>query len=267
MKDHFDPTQPIVVGLCGEAGAGKTTSAQIMSRPVDIPVIDEDDNTVQRYLAWEHLFFAMPIYEMHAIVTKTQGDDRANRVLYQLHDVLHSVMNSNISYDDLVELVYDVYHMPVNLEAVKDRTWLQQVGTELCRAHKEDCFIDWMSRRFRSLFLENKTLFPDALTTVIVVSDARMRNEIELIRDHPNGVLFKLLVSPEAQEQRLSQRDGVSLTKAQANHPTERQLSSIPDNWFDYIIDTDVMDVKHQGLYLKELVEKAIIDRTELIDA
>lgn len=242
MTYSYIPEYPIIVALAGSAGVGKTSTADKL---VENGVLTK---TKKSPFVWDHLFFAAPIYEMVTVRTKTQGSDSQDRILYGLHDIVHSLMQRNCGYEDLVELVYDLAAMECNVaDGQKPRTFMQRAG-DLCRDLWMDCFparaIKQIYTMHRKLIDEWDAKEEDYVPFVSVISDLRFQNEIDLIREQPNGFVVKLDASKEALNERLIQRSGKPLTDEQWNHPSEAQLRSIPDDKFDLIIDTNTLNLE-----------------------
>lgn len=103
MYGYYDPDHPIVVGLAGPAGSGKTSTAEGIIKSEGAMWSDTGEVT------WDHLYHAMPLYEYASIRLKTTGTDAKNRQLHMIHDLTQELLGARIGYDDMVELVYDIY--------------------------------------------------------------------------------------------------------------------------------------------------------------
>jgi len=61
---NFIQGQPIIIGLAGKAGSGKTSVAESI-----VPKGSFDTNKYG--MKWDHLFYALPLYEMASIKKNT----------------------------------------------------------------------------------------------------------------------------------------------------------------------------------------------------
>jgi hypothetical protein len=239
MNDDY----PIVIGLCGKAGAGKTISAQGIV-PGKVVRIDEDSG-----VAWDHLFFALPLYRLASIRRQT---DSVERQLYQTMEAYLDLYGSPIyggpKFEELVEITYETVEMPISMNIDdKPRDFLQQVGS-MCRVHNPYVFSQWMQRKFNSRF----NTFKDEYRYVSIISDLRFPEEAEMITNQPNGFLIKLEASDEVRADRLYRRDQKHMTTEQLNHISEQFISEIE---CDASIDTDDLSVDEQALAVKTLIE------------
>jgi len=64
--EKFRDNQPIIIGLAGKAGSGKTSVAESIIPKGSL------DATKFGY-RWDHLFFALPLYEMYSIKKNIMG--------------------------------------------------------------------------------------------------------------------------------------------------------------------------------------------------
>lgn len=247
-----------MLGLAGEALTGKTVTADALSPQVRF-------NAPSDGIWWEHLFFAMPLYEMAAIRQKTAGQDYFDRCLYGIHSVLTDVWESPLyggpPYDELVEMVYDIASYSVPPDGEKPRSFLQWVGTDVCRAHDPDCWIKWMKKKIAkeySIWLQGQPEDNDERHFGVVISDVRFPNEAEMIKSHPRGILIRLTADPEARAVRMKKRDGKEMSAEQQSHQSEAAVNSIPTELFDAIIDTSDIDVATQVSLVRSVVEKFI---------
>lgn len=247
---------PIIIGLSGKAGTGKTVSAlSMVPEKKEIPIIDWDDDddfgeeSLEDLFHWDHKFLAMPLYDLANIRRDNSGLNAKERMKYEVHDVLFDLFGRNPryglpDYDVLVDLVYEIIEMPIEMDRQKKpRSFLQNVGT-LCREVDPDCFINWMIRSIKrdaAVATENK------LQYVCVVSDIRMPNEAEGIIRQNNGMVIKLTASEDVRLARLMNRDGRLMTKEQAEHVSE-QVDSIPNEHISCTLNTDGMTIREQAV-------------------
>jgi hypothetical protein len=252
----FIPNEPIYIGFAGPAGSGKTSTANYIvpkstgSAYGQIETSTSDiwgNITVEQFpdVIWDHFYFALPLYDM-VNYKSVEGSDSQNRALYGLHEVANGLMMRSIPYDDLVELVYDLFALPLDSNSEKPRSFLQQAG-DLCRAQREDCFARYIKYKvydnWRSIHLDYDRQDQDPPWYIAIISDIRYANELEMIKSQPNHLTFKFTASPEELRRRIEDRDGMRMSEEQANHPTE---AGIPDDEFDYVIDTTGMSMNDQ---------------------
>lgn len=240
--------ESFVIGLCGMAGAGKTSSADRLVPPMSF-------ESPKGNVTWDHLFLAMPLYEMAGIKRDIEGDSRDDRVKYEIHSVLLDIFGSNPlygapPYDMLIQMVNTIADMPME-DAGKPRTFLQDVGT-LCRAYDKDCFSKLIERKIGANF-RSHSLTSTKEYFITIVSDIRMPNEAEVISAMPNSLIIKLEASEEVRKNRLFARDGVMMTPQQASHHSEA-IDLIDDDMIDYIIDTSDMSLNDQVVFMKDII-------------
>lgn len=256
----FVPNQPIYIGLSGPAGSGKTATANTIVprssvgaygniQSSELAVMKEVTKSAFPNVIWDHFYFAMPLYDM--VDAKTIiGDDAMSRSLYSLHKILNAVMMERIEYEDLIELVYDIYSFPLDSNGAKPRSFLQGAG-DLCRSLEVNCFANYMKYKvldtYRSISVEYNNHDEDPPWYFSVLSDLRMPNEAKMIKDQPNHMMFKFTARPEVLAKRIYIRDGIELTKQQAEHSSENLFDEIPDDWYDLIIDTSDITLLEQA--------------------
>jgi dephospho-CoA kinase len=235
IDSGFSPDQPVFIGLCGPAGSGKTSTANRLIPPVTENTLGEYPTNV-----WYHTWFAFPLYMMASAKRDIQGMDEKNRKLYAIHEVVNDLVMKRCSFDDMIELIYDIYAMPLD-NTDKPRSFLQNAG-DLCRQRYEDCFADYVKYRilsnYRNIAKDYIAEDYDPPKYYALISDVRMPNEAKMIKQQENGILIKLTATPEILKERLYERDGVLLNPSQAEHNSENSFSQIPEDWFDAIIDT-----------------------------
>jgi len=244
---YFDQEQPIVVGLLGNAGAGKTSTADA--------IVPQSLIASEGVVRWDHLVLATPLYEMVTTKRMTTGEIKGKeRQLYALHDLLVDLFGGSPlygapDYDDLVDLVRYIQGVPVPLEG-KPRTFMQSVAT-LCREYDPDCFANRVRKTVmkQNLHYQEQDLFYAAL-----VSDVRFINEVSMIKKQPNGVVIKLDASPEVRAARIEKRDGKAMTAEELSHESEKL--DIPEEMIDLHIDTDPIGIQD----VATAVKKALFD-------
>lgn len=258
MNSNSD-NQPIVIGLCGKAGTGKTSVANIIV-PSHTIKYDKASRTI-----WDHTFFALPLYEMASIKRITKGEKQEDRILFQLHEVLFDVFgNSPLygapDYDDFVSLVKEIADLPMPFsDEVKPREFLQKAG-EICRSKYEACFTQWTKRKAYqrcSSLLGNQEEEDFYENYACIVSDVRYENEAEMISSLPNGILIRFDASIDVRLDRLYKRDGYRMPDEQLNHKSE-QVELIPDSMLNAIINTDTMTLEQQAQETIKTIQKEI---------
>lgn len=269
----FDPNHPVIVGLTGEAGTGKTSTANIIApvaQNLDASGGDERISCIDGVnIYWSHLFFAMPIYEIVNIKRIIQGADWKDRQLYAIHNVIANLFGENPlygapPYKQLVEMTYEVTEKYIP-EDGKPREFMQWLGTDYFRAYQDDCFIRSMQRRINkekgfitnlnSKAEEGERIFD---TFGVVISDVRFPNEAEIITSAPNGILIKLNASYETRMDRLDKRDGFVMSTEGGAHASETSIDLIPLESYSAIVETDDMTLEEQAIAVKQAIVNSL---------
>lgn len=235
---------PIIIGLSGQAGTGKTSVAEGIVPKGRLNI--ENSNFI-----WDHIFFALPLYELASIRTTVRGLRQKERQLYAIHNVVYDLYGGspigNIpDYDDLVELVYDIYSLPIEYD-IKPRSFLQKAG-DLCRSLDPDCFANWAIRKAKKMQLDYiNSLSEDSenLPFIVIISDVRFMNEAKAIKSADNSILINFTASEKVRHERLFGRDGYSMSDEQKSHSSENEIHLVQE-LSDVIIDTDNMNVEQQ---------------------
>jgi dephospho-CoA kinase len=259
MIKSFKKNQPIIIGFAGKAGSGKTSVAESIVPKGSI-------ETFKNGVKWDHIFYALPIYEMASIKKNIQGFNQKRRRMYAIHEVLYDLYGGSSlgdvpEYEDLVEMVNKIYSMPIDPEGIKPRDFLQKAG-DLCRSKHPDCFAKWaiiksnkIYRSYTSSLLEDDEELPVA----ILVSDVRYLNEAEHILKQPNGVVVCFDASTETLNERLIKRDGKLMDPEHSSHPSENEIHKVKEV-ANIVINTDGMSLEEQTentinkLNIKELI-------------
>jgi dephospho-CoA kinase len=242
----FKPHMPIIIGLAGKAGSGKTSVAEHL-----VPKGSVD--TFQYGCKWDHIFYALPLYELASIKRSIRGINQKNRQLYAIHDVLFNIYGGSSigvvpDYDDLISRVHKLHDLPIEPEGVKPRSFLQQAG-DICRDGFEDCFSTWGI--LKSMNLHNshiKSLEEDEEEKpfIVLISDVRFENEAKKILSQPNGVVICFDASEEVLNDRIFKRDGKLMTSDQSSHRSEQEMDMIK-SIASAIINTDDMNIEEQA--------------------
>lgn len=254
---RYDENQPIVVGLCGEAGTGKTSTAETI---VPGTLIEAPE------AGWDHTFLAVPLYSFVAIKQKMIGEKAKDRQRYATHELLVELLGSSPlwgapKYKDLVALTKKIVDEPLP-EGEKPRSFMQQVGDWL-REINDDCFINYCNSFINNTWYQQRTkneLTDDTLEykpLVIIVSDIRRLNEAKWIAGLPNGHLIKFTASDLVRKERLYDRDGHVMKSSQANHISERDVNNIPEEIIYRTINTDELNVAEQAQETRDAIMEA----------
>jgi cytidylate kinase len=245
MKKIIDPNQPIILGLAGAAATGKTSVAETLVPRAQI-------NTISNGITWDHIFFALPLYEMASAKKNIRGLRERERQLYSLHSVIYDLFGGspigNVpDYDVLINIVKDIYSLPFNPEDIKPRSFLQKAG-DVCREVDEDCFARWAIAKSHKLYREyirNDSMYNESNPFCVIISDVRFVNEAQFILNQDNGILICFDASEEVRDSRILDRDGVHMTAEQKNHKSEQQIETIKE-MASAIIDTDNLTIAQQ---------------------
>jgi len=137
MSKMYNPDYPIVVGLAGKAATGKTSVAETI-----VPKASFDK--VRSGVYWDHIFFAMPLYELLSIRTKIEGANSQSRKLFAIHETLYDLYgNSTLgdmpNYYSFISLVDNINREPIDLNGAKPRSFLQKAG-DLCKSEEKESF-------------------------------------------------------------------------------------------------------------------------------
>lgn len=244
--EKFRDNQPIIIGLAGKAGSGKTSVAE--------SIIPKGSLEATKFgYRWDHLFFALPLYEMASIKKNIMGANEKSRKLFALHSTLYdlyggSAIGNMPAYDKFVEMVREIEALPIEPEGIKPRTFLQKAG-DICRQDYPECFAHWAiikgNRLYNQFCNENDDI--DNSKMAIIISDVRYPNEAAAIQKQPNGIVICFDASEETLNDRLLKRDGQLPTKAQSEHASENGIEAVKE-MADIIINTDDMSLEDQTL-------------------
>lgn len=245
MIKELKEDSPIILGLSGRAGSGKTSVAEklVPKGSIDVSIGG---------IKWDHIFYALPLYELSSIKRSIKGLNQKNRQLYAIHDVLYDLYGGSAlgkipEYHDLFNRVMSIHGLPIEPEGTKPRTFLQQAG-DICRNGFEDCFAEWAISKSNKMYSSYRKSVPEDETVspyVVIISDVRFVNEAEKILQQPNGIVISFDASEEVLNDRIMRRDGQVLTKEQASHKSEQQIEDI-FKISTYTIDTTLMSIEDQ---------------------
>lgn len=243
MKNFID-NQPIILGLSGKAGSGKTSVAESI-----IPKGAME--TIKFGINWDHIFYALPLYEMASIKKNTIGYNENSRKLYALHEVLYDVYGGSPignmpDYDLLVSKVKQINDLSIEKEGIKPRTFLQKAG-DICREYDPNCFSNWAIIKAVKLYrnyIKNQEE-ENILPMCVIVSDVRYLNEAKNILKQPNGFVISFDADKETLEERLIKRDGKIMDQHQADHSSELETDLVKEI-ASAVINTNKMNLQEQ---------------------
>jgi len=242
---NYDKNHPIILGLAGKAATGKTSVAEkIVPKGAISTSLDN--------LMWDHIFFALPLYELASIKRTVEGINKNSRQLFAIHETLYDLFGNTAigsipNYPDFVDLVQEIHQMAIEPEGVKARTFLQKAG-DLCRGHDADCFAKWAINKAKKIHRVYESQIQEedqSSPTCIIISDVRFYNEAKHILQQPNGIIVCYEASDKIRNDRMLQRDGKIMTPEQSSHVSEKQIDLIKEV-ADAIIDTNNMSIEDQ---------------------
>lgn len=238
--------QPIIIGLAGKAGSGKTSVAEHIVPKGSVEV-------VKNGIKWDHIFYALPLYEMASIKKNIKGFNELDRKKYAIHEVLYdlyggSTLGNMPSYEEMYQMVQNIYSMQIEEEGTKPRTFLQKAG-DICREHHKDCFAQWAiikSHKIYRNYLKNITEEENANPMAVLISDVRYLNEAQHILKQPNGFVICFDASKDTLDDRLYKRDGKLMSQEHSSHRSENEIEQVK-GISSLVINTDNMTVEEQA--------------------
>jgi len=257
LNIKYNHNDPIVLGLAGKAATGKTSVAEHIVPKAQINVNNSD-------IVWDHIFFALPLYELASAKKDIVGLRQKERQLYSIHNIIYDIYGASAlgnipDYEDFISLVNDVYNLPISAEGIKPRSFLQKVG-DMCRAYDADCFAKWAERKTKNLYknyIKNSELEDNNNPFCVIISDVRFLNEAETIKSMPNGMIVCYDASDEIRNERIYNRDGLHMTEEQKNHRSEQEIDMIKDI-ADLVLDTDNLSIQQQTKETIEIVRSLV---------
>lgn len=249
LKDY-----PIVIGLAGKAATGKTSVAEKIVPKAEV-------SPIANHIKWDHIFFALPLYDLASVKKNSLGFRQKDRQLFSIHEIIYDIYGSNAlgtipDYESFHQLVKDVYNLPIEPEDMKPRSFLQKAG-DLCRAYDEECFAKWGVLKANKLFrshMKTPEHEDQDMPMAIIISDVRFVNEAKKILSQPNGLVICYEASDEVRNQRMMKRDGYIMTPEQMNHRSEQEIDLIKEN-ASAIINTDNLNIAEQALATTNLIQ------------
>jgi dephospho-CoA kinase len=258
MMNTYNPNEPIILGLAGKAATGKTSVAEKIVPKAQLTVTDLN-------IEWDHIFFALPLYEMAAVKRTILGLRQRDRQLYSLHSIVYDLFGGSPiggvpDYEDLISLVRDIYTLPIEHEDRKPRSFLQKAG-DLCREVDPDCFAKWAINKSKSLYRKaleaSYESSEEPSPFCVIISDVRFVNEAEHILSQPNGMLVCYEASDEVRDNRILKRDGAYMTEEQKNHKSEHEIDAIKD-MASLVVNTDSLSIQEQANLTISLVNSLV---------
>ncbi|MEY4334247.1 MAG: hypothetical protein RLZZ196_2990 [Bacteroidota bacterium] len=257
LKDH-----PIILGLAGRAGSGKTSAAEALCPKGSM-------QTTSSGIIWEHIFHALPLYELASIKKNIKGFNADSRKLYAIHEVLFEIYGKSTlglipSYEIFVEKVKEIFNLSIEPEGTKPRSFLQKAG-DICRDDYAECFCHWVTIKSMELYRKNinNLLREDGnqdTPICVIVSDVRFENEALSILKQPNGIIITYEASDDVLRDRIFKRDGVYMTDEQLNHNSEKEIELVR-KISTFTINTDNLSIEDQAKktleFIKNFTEKA----------
>jgi cytidylate kinase len=261
IDKKYDYDSPLIIGLAGKAGSGKTSVAEQIVPKGSIENFKYGFN-------WDHIFFALPLYELASIKKNIMGLNENSRRMYAIHEVLYDIFGgspiANVpSYPKLVSMVEEIASMKIEPEGVKPRTFLQKSG-DLCREFDSDCFSYWGIRKAKQLHTKyiresqislSEEIQDEANPFAVLISDVRFENEAQAILNQPNGILITFDASQDTLDGRILKRDGKLMSEEQKSHKSEQFISRIKEI-STHVINTDNMNIEQQTLATIEALNK-----------
>jgi dephospho-CoA kinase len=237
--------QPIIIGLSGRAGSGKTSVAE--------SIVPKGSFANSKHGAiWDHIFYALPLYEFLSSKKNIKGINEESRKKYAIHETLYDLYgNSSLGmipdYDTFIDKVNKIYDLQLDPTATKQRSFLQKAG-DICRDGYEDCFCHWSIKKTLGLYrsyIKSLEEDDDEKPFIVLISDVRFENEAKSILKMPNGYVIYFDADDETLNSRLMKRDGRISTPEQSSHISEQQLSKVKD-MASFIVDTNNLSIEGQ---------------------
>lgn len=168
------------------------------------------------------------------------GKDTFGNIL-AFHFLANKYKVLRLNYADWLKKIMEKLVGYKEEDKIKWRTELQRVGTDVVRNTDENYWTDTAIGAFDILGEE---------ANVMIVADARFKNEVELNKWRKKFVVINVLVKREKEN---------NLTASQKLHASEGLLDEVTEDFFDYVIDNNgaVNDI----YYLGEKIQKEIKDK------
>lgn len=245
MEKNIKPNSPIILGLAGKAGSGKTSVAE--------QIVPKGSFSTSSYgIVWDHIFYALPLYELSSIRRTISGVNEDSRQLYAIHSVMYEIYGASSigsipHYEDFIGRVNKIKNLPIEPEGVKPRSFLQNAG-DICRDGFEDCFAKWGISKSNKIYNNYvRSIDEDDIENpfAVIISDVRFENEARAILEQPNGMVICFDADQSVLNQRILDRDGRLMTEEHMSHKSEQQISIVKE-LATAVIDTTNMNIEEQ---------------------
>jgi len=241
----FKEGQPIIIGLAGKAGSGKTSVAEKIIPKGSI-------ETAHHGIKWDHIFYALPLYELASIKKNIIGYNEASRKMHAIHEVLYEVYGGSAignmpHYETFAGKVKQIYDMAIESEGIKPRKFLQLAG-DICREHDSECFSSWAIIKSNKMYRQYIRSLEDQDNNVpfcVIISDVRYLNEANSILKQPNGFVIVFDADNKTLEERLLKRDGKLMDQKESLHSSEQGMDLIKQI-ASIVIDTNNLTLEEQ---------------------
>lgn len=204
------------ITISGKIGAGKDTIAPLVLQSLNIP----SENTIQTSFAY---YLKKEIQDIIDILR-----DNPSTTSFEISEQMNILeTDAALVKEWLQETIFDPsltsYSRTQNI-----RKTLQYWGTEVRRTQDPDYWVKKCLQLTYSYLAEGKSVY---------ITDVRFPNEADAVQD-VYGKVIRLNVSPEVQESRIKQRDGLIVSDDARNHPSETALDDYTN--FTMSVDTDL---------------------------
>jgi hypothetical protein len=207
-----------IIGLCGQAGAGKDTAADYLVKQYNctkIAFASPLKAVAEELFPYDNVYGPSEKREERVPVPVF---DSYNSRLDVLNDKnvcnkIRSIVGNNIDYraiDEWCTGMARIYTASGNLMSA--RFFLQNLGTNLARR--------WNANIWVNIGIESANRLLNQSASIVVISDVRFRNEALAIKA-AGGRLWKM-VNPD--------------TTSSDSHISETEVETIPKEWFNSII-------------------------------
>lgn len=243
----------MIVGILGKAGSGKDTVSDILVKNHNFCKIAFAD-PIKRFLMDTFDFSEEQLWGPSE--KRSEPDQRYRRIPLETGSLsLPQIVSKEIQdFEDQRCFGGDGPYLT-------PRFALQQVGTQGARTCYEDVWIDYALRKVK-LLLSNKIYRyhpPKGVYSVlgdiemdgskhpsgVIISDCRFLNEVRKLKHSGNAKIIKVV------------RDGSGLKGDAAQHQSETEQDSIPDSYFDFIIDNN-SSLKDLENNVEDIISKII---------
>jgi len=257
IQKKYHPEYPIIIGLSGKAASGKTSVADQIVPKARINNSDGD-------IIWDHIFFTLPLYEIAGIKKTALGYRQKDRQLFSIHEVLFDLFGGNAlgnipDYKHFTDLVDQLYHLGIEPEGIKPRSFLQKAG-DLCRLYDSDVFAKWVIYKAAKMhrdIISSESFQDNPKHVGIMISDVRFKNEADKILNQPNGMVIYFDALQRTRNERMLKRDGHLMTAEQSFHKSEKECDLVK-SVASAIIVTDELSIDQQTNKTLEIINEFV---------